>query len=221
MRKDIFKVIDHTLLRQDITAAELASHCAEAREFGFCSVVVQPLHVGTAAKLLEGSGVIAGTVVGFPFGEEHSEVKSYQARLAESLGAGEVDMVMAVSLAKQGKWEEVAADIRAVTSAVSVPVKVIIETSLLTAEEIKLACEACISGGAAFVKTSTGYFGQGATAENVALMKSVCGERIRIKAAGGVRSLADIEAMLNAGADRIGTSAGAKIARGGEAAGGY
>ena len=219
--KEYLKLIDHTLLRQDITEIDLQRHCEEAKKYGFYSVVVHPLHVKNAAELLKGSGVLVATVIGFPFGEELTRVKVFQAKCAVEEGAQEIDMVMAVSKAKQGDFKGVSADIAAVVSAVTVPVKVILETALLTKEEIVKACEACIAAKAAFAKTSTGYFGQGATVENVQLMKSVCKEFIKVKAAGGVRTLEDLQAMVNAGASRIGSSSGVKIAEGLIVSGGY
>lgn len=219
--KEYLKLIDHTLLKQDITQIDLQKHCEEAKKYGFYSVVVHPLHVKKAAELLKGSGVLTVTVIGFPFGEDLTRVKVYQAKCAVEEGAQEIDMVMAVSKAKEGDFEGVSADIAAVVSAVSVPVKVILETALLTQEEIVKACEACIVAKAAFAKTSTGYFGQGATVENVQLMKSVCKDKIKVKAAGGVRTLEDLQAMVSAGASRIGSSSGVKIAEGLKVSGGY
>ena len=210
---DILKIIDHTLLRQDITAEDLQRHCAEAAKYGFATVVVHPAQVARAAALLSRAAKVC-TVAGFPFGEDVTEIKASSARVSVGLGAQEIDMVMRISAAKQGDWQAVTADIAAVTAAAGVPVKVIIETALLTEREIIRAAQCCIEGGAAFVKTSTGYFGQGATVENVALLASVCGGKIKVKAAGGVRTLDDARAMINAGAQRIGTSAGVAIAGG-------
>ncbi len=204
--------IDHTLLRQDITSEDIVRLCREAEECGFYSVMIHPLHIAEAVRELTGSRVRIGTVIGFPFGETTSAVKAFEAEQAVRDGADEVDMVAAVSRIKEGRYREATEDIACVTGAVSVPVKVIVEASLLTPDELVQACKCCIEAGAAFVKTSTGYFGVGATAENIRLMKSVCGERIRIKAAGGIRDYESARALVEAGADRLGTSAGVAIA---------
>ncbi len=211
LMESIVKKIDHTLLRQDITSGDIERLCREAREYGFYSVMIHALHIPEAVRALAGSGVKIGTVVGFPFGETPSAVKAFEAKQAVLLGADEVDMVAAVSRIKEGLFDEVEEDIRQVVRAVPVPVKVIVEASLLTKEELVRACECCIAAGAAFVKTSTGYFGVGATVENIRLMKSVCGEKILIKAAGGIRDYASACALAEAGADRLGTSAGVAI----------
>lgn len=211
--ESVVKKIDHTLLKQDITSGDIERICREAREYGFYSVMIHALHIPEAVRALEGSDVKIGTVVGFPFGETPSAVKAFEAKHAVSLGADEVDMVAAISRIKEARFDEVEDDIRQVVRAVPVPVKVIVEASLLTEAELKRVCECCIAAGAAFVKTSTGYFGVGATVENIRLMKSVCGDRIRIKAAGGIRDYASARALVDAGADRLGTSAGVAIAQ--------
>lgn len=213
MIEKYLKLIDHTLLRQDATSEDVRRHCEEAREWGFYSVITQPYYIPYIKKLLEGSGVKCGAVIGFPFGTEFTSVKLFQARKAIEAGAEELDMVINMSAFKNKEYQICTDDIREIVKT-GLPVKVIIETSLLSKEEIVKACGLCIEAGAAFVKTSTGYFGGGATVEDVRLMKSACGDRIKIKAAGGIRTAKDLIDMVNAGADRIGTSGGVKIAKG-------
>jgi deoxyribose-phosphate aldolase len=163
--------------------------------------------------LLKGSGILAGSVIGFPFGCETTETKLFQAERALKSGAQEIDMVIGMPAFKNGRLKEAEEEIRQIAS-LGAPVKVIIETSLLTEEEIIAACKVCIGGGAAFVKTSTGFFGGGATVENIKLIKKTVGDKIKIKAAGGIRTIDDVIAMVESGADRIGTSGGVKIAEG-------
>lgn len=210
---NILKTIDHTLLKQNLEKGQLRQHCQEAIDYKFYSVMVHPLQVSAAKQFLKNSGVIVGTVISFPFGEDLSEIKAMQAELAIKDGAEEVDMVMAVSKAKEGDWEYVTDDIKKVKKACRGKIlKVIIETCFLTGEEIEKSCELCILAGADFVKTSTGFFSGGATVENIKIMKDICKDKIKIKASGGIRNLSDAKAMLNAGADRIGSSSGVKIA---------
>lgn len=216
---DLAHTIDHTLLKPDATEAELHKLCAEARQFGFASVCVNPTWVSLCARELAGSGVEVCTVIGFPLGANTSAVKAEEARVAVADGATEVDMVINIGALKSGYLAAVREDIHAVVQAV-VPracVKVILETALLTDEEKVEACTLAQDAGAHYVKTSTGFGGGGATAEDVQLMRRVVGASMGVKASGGVRDRAGAEAMIAAGANRIGASAGIKIVRGDEA----
>ena len=204
--------IDHTLLKQDATAAHFDQLCADARRFEFATVCVHPIWVKYCAERLKGSPVKVCTVVGFPLGTNATAAKAYETELALGEGAEEIDMVLNIGALKDGKLDVVRQDIEAVVKAAKGHiVKVIIETCLLTRDEKIAACEAVVAAGAHFVKTSTGFSTVGATVEDVKLMKSVVGNRCKVKAAGGVRSYADLMAMLEAGADRIGTSAGVAL----------
>ena len=204
--------IDHTLLKQDSTQAQLEKLCAEALQYSFATVCVQPIWVPLCAKLLKGSPVKVCTVIGFPLGANTSATKAFETSQALVDGAEEIDMVINIGALKDGKLDVVKHDIEAVVKAANGhTVKVIIETCLLTREEKITACEIVVAAGAHFVKTSTGFSTAGATVEDVKLMKSVVGNRCKVKAAGGVRSYADLMAMLDAGADRIGTSAGVAL----------
>lgn len=209
--------IDHTLLKTEATPAQIEKLCAEARQYGFASVCINSLFVPLAHKALQGSGVKTCTVVGFPLGASPTAVKVAETEIAIGAGASEIDMVMAVGLLKGGDYQAVLDDVRALaeTSHGSGAIlKVILEMGLLTRREKILACLLSQEAGADFVKTSTGFFAGGATVEDVELMRRVVGPTMGVKAAGGVRSLADARAMLNAGATRLGSSAGVKIAQG-------
>lgn len=211
---DIARYIDHTLLKPEATPAQIERLCAEAREYGFAAVCVNPLYVALAAQLLSGAETAVCTVVGFPLGATTTEVKVFEAKQAIQSGAREVDMVIAIGLLKAGDRDAVREDIRRVAEAchtANAVCKVIIETALLTEEEKAVASQLVVEAGADFVKTSTGFSTAGATVGDVALMKRTVGDRAKIKAAGGVRSLADAEAMIEAGADRIGTSGGVAL----------
>jgi len=211
----IAKYIDHTLLKPDATESQIAQLCGEAAEHGFKSVCVNPVWVRRAAELLRGSGVLVCTVVGFPLGATVRDIKALEARRAIRDGAKEIDMVINIGALKGGDDEAVFKDIRAVVDACDdgrALCKVIIETALLTDEEKVRACVAARRARADFVKTSTGFASGGATAADVALMARVVADaRMGVKASGGVRSLADLETMVGAGATRIGASAGIKI----------
>lgn len=217
--------IDHTLLKPEATAAQVTQLCAEARTHHFASVCVNPTQVELAARLLAGSGVATCTVVGFPLGANLPEVKAFEAAQALKLGASEIDMVINLGALKGGDFDLVARDIRAVVQACKTHqppalVKVILETCLLTEAEKVKACQLAQAAGADFVKTSTGFSAGGATVADVALMRHTVGPAMGVKASGGVRSRAEAEAMIAAGATRIGTSSGVKIVVGTEAAGG-
>lgn len=204
--------IDHTLLKQDATQAQIEKHCADALQFSFATVCVHPIWVPLCATLLRGSSVKVCTVVGFPFGTNTTVAKAFETVQALKDGAEEIDMVLNIGALKDGRLELVKHDIEAVVAAANGHiVKVILETCLLTREEKIAACETVVAAGAHYVKTSTGFSTAGATVEDVTLMKSVVGDRCKVKAAGGVRSYADVVAMLEAGAERIGTSAGVAL----------
>lgn len=217
------KLIDHTLLKADATKEQIVKLCKEAREYGFASVCVNPVWVETAAAELKGSDVKVCTVIGFPLGASTTAVKAAETKDAIHNGAEEVDMVLAIGLLKSGAYEKVESDIRAVTEIASnkAIVKVIIETSLLSEEEKKRACELSLSAGADFVKTSTGFSTGGATAQDVALMRKIVGNRAGVKASGGIRGLKDLQDMVEAGANRIGASSGVSIMNGESSTGGY
>ena len=206
-------LIDHTLLSPQATPEHIAHLCAEAREHGFCSVCVNPVHVPQARDALAGSAVKVCTVIGFPLGANTSACKAFEAAEAVRNGAAEVDMVMAIGLAKAGLWSQVQEDMASVVQAVPADtvVKVILETALLTDEEIRKACACAVAAGADFVKTSTGFACGGATVHAVALMRACVGEDVGVKASGGIRTPEDFAAMVAAGANRIGASAGIQL----------
>jgi deoxyribose-phosphate aldolase len=207
-------MIDHTLLKPDATPAMITQLCDEARKYHFASVCVNPTHVKLCAGLLHGSNVKVCTVIGFPLGANTSDVKAYEARNAIENGADEIDMVINIGALKAGNTELVGADIRAVVEAGHAGkalVKVIIETALLTDDEKVTACQLAKKAGADFVKTSTGFSGGGATVADIALMRKTVGPTMGVKASGGVHNHEEAEALVAAGATRIGASAGIKI----------
>ena len=207
-------VIDHTLLKPDATRVEIEQLCREAAEFHFATVCVNPSWVALAAARLRGAGVGVCSVVGFPLGATTAEVKNFETRRAIYDGATEIDMVINVGALKSGDLRTVERDIEAVTEPCrqcGVVSKVIIEAALLTDEEKITACTLSKAAGADFVKTSTGFGPGGATAADVALMRRVVGDEMGVKAAGGVRDLEGLKAMVAAGASRVGASAGVKI----------
>lgn len=210
------KLIDHTLLKAEATKEQIIQLCKEAKEYGFASVCVNPLWVKVAAEELKDSEVKVCTVIGFPLGASTIAVKVFETKDAIENGAEEVDMVLAIGQLKSAEDSEVEKDIRAVVEAANKKalVKVIIETSLLTDEEKVRACELAVRAGADFVKTSTGFGAKGATVEDVALMRNVVGDKTGVKASGGIRGLEDLQAMVAAGANRIGASSGVKIMKG-------
>jgi deoxyribose-phosphate aldolase len=207
-------MIDHTLLKPDASRGEIEKLCREAAEFHFATVCVNPVWVAAAAKLLRGSGVGVCSVVGFPLGAMTADVKNYETRRAIFDGATEIDMVINIGALKSGDLRTVERDIEAVVDPcrqAGVVSKVIIEAALLTDEEKITACTLSKAAGADFVKTSTGFASGGATAGDVALMRRVVGADMGVKAAGGVRDLEGLKAMVAAGASRVGASAGVKI----------
>ena len=204
--------IDHTLLKADATEAQITRLCEEAREHRFASVCVNPRWVALCAQLLAGSGVRVCTVIGFPLGASSSAIKAAETRQAVADGADELDMVISVGDLKAGNYEFVRTDIRGVVKAAEGrTVKVIIEACLLTDEEKSLACKLARAAGADFVKTSTGFSTGGATVADVKLMRAAVGPNFGVKAAGGIRTRQDALAMIEAGANRIGASAGIAI----------
>ena len=210
------KYIDHTLLKTDAQRADVTKLIEEAKAYHFASVCVSPIWVSYVSEALRDTGVKTCTVIGFPQGATPSAVKAFETKQAVADGADEVDMVIAVGRLKDGDDAYVKADIEAVVQAAGgkVLTKVIIETCLLTDEEKRRACLLAKEAGADFVKTSTGFAAGGATAADVKLMRESVGEAMGVKAAGGVRTRADAEAMLAAGATRLGTSSGVKIVEG-------
>jgi deoxyribose-phosphate aldolase len=211
---DIAEYIDHTLLKPEATEQQIRQLCAEAVEFGFASVCVNPTWASLAAQLLAGASPMVATVIGFPLGATLADVKAYETQRALEVGADEFDMVINIGALKSRDFRLVEQDIAGVVAAAQGrTVKVIIETALLTDEEKVEACVIAKAAGADFVKTSTGFASKGATAEDVALMRRVVGSDMGVKASGGIRSAQDAQAMIEAGATRIGASAGVKIVK--------
>ena len=222
--KNVASMIDHTLLKPEATPSDIKKLCGEAREYHFASVCINPVYVSLSSKLLRGSGVKVCTVIGFPLGANTTEVKLFEAEQAIDNGAEEVDMVVNIGHLKEGNYDYVENDIKQVVQTAhrkNALVKVIIEAALLTDKEKVVACLICKKAGADFVKTSTGFSKGGATVGDVALMKYVVGSKIGVKAAGGIRSKEDAEAMIASGADRIGASASVKIISGETVSGQY
>jgi deoxyribose-phosphate aldolase len=209
------RLIDHTLLKPEATDADVRTLCAEARQHCFASVCVSPVWVPLAAEVLAGAVPVVCTVVGFPHGAQRTPVKAFETDVAVRDGAAEIDMVLALGRLKSRRYEEVEADVGAVVEAASGrTVKVIIETALLTDEEKVIACVLAQNAGADFVKTSTGFAAHGAKPEDIALMRRVVGDRMGVKASGGIRSTEDAATMVEHGATRIGASASVAILKG-------
>jgi deoxyribose-phosphate aldolase len=212
---DIAPYIDHTLLKAEASRDEVLKLCSEARQYGFATVCVNSVHVATAARALAGSNVLPIAVVGFPLGAMLPGAKAFETREAIRCGAKEIDMVINIGALKSKDFALVLGDIQAVVDAAGrVPVKVILETSGLSSDEKIAGCVLSKAGGAAFVKTSTGFAGGGATAEDVALMRRLVGDDVGVKASGGVRNADDAMKMIQAGANRIGASASIAIVTG-------
>jgi deoxyribose-phosphate aldolase len=212
----IAELIDHTLLRPEATRPQIIRLCEEATRYRFNAVFVHPSYVAVAAALLRDTMVKVGTPIGFPQGATLTTVKRFEALEAVRLGAQELDMVLNIGALKSGCDEFVGSDICAVAEVAhdaGAILKVIFETCLLTREEKVRACELAVAAGADFVKTSTGLAGGGATVEDVKLMRSNVGPRVGVKASGGIRTAAEVQAMVDAGANRIGTSSGVAIVR--------
>ena len=217
MYKDIAKYIDHTMLSPDAGESDLKKLCSEAARYGFAAVCIHPVYVSAASKLLCSCETAVCSVIGFPFGAGTTAVKLYEAQRALSDGACEIDMVMAISHFKNGNYIEVEKDISSIVGAArikNVPVKVIIETSLLNKREKEEAAKIVISAGGAYVKTSTGFASGGAAVDDVKLLTGlVKGSGVKVKASGGIRTFSEAAAMISAGADRIGTSSGVAIVK--------
>ena len=213
-RKDIAGLIEHTLLRPDASYADIPPLCGEARQFGFHSVCVNPSFIRMAKELLRASNVKMTTVIGFPLGMTLTEVKVFEAMQARLLGADEIDIVINIGALKSGDWATVRKDISDVIMATKGIVhKTIIETCLLDDDEKKKVVEIALEAGSEFIKTSTGFGPRGAKVRDIRFIKDIVGDAAGIKAAGGIRTLRQVQSMLDAGATRIGTSAGVKILR--------
>lgn len=221
--KELANIIDHTLLKADATQAEIIKLCAEAKEFNFASVCVNPSMVKLASEELKGCDVDVCTVIGFPLGATTSEVKAFEVKNTIENGATEVDMVINIGKLKDRDLEYVKNDIKAVVEAAKgkALTKVIIETCLLTEEEKIIACKLSKKAGSDFVKTSTGFSTGGATVEDIKLMRETVGPEMGVKASGGVRSKKDALAMIENGATRIGASASISICEGTESNSNY
>jgi deoxyribose-phosphate aldolase len=206
------QLIDHTLVRPDATLSDLEGTCAEARKYGFTCVVVNSSYVARAKELLNGTLIKVCAVVGFPHGASTTTVKIVEAMESMKNGASELDIVANIGMIKSGKFDFVEIDIKNVLALTPQKVhKIIIETGLLTPEEITRTCQIAAAAGAEFVKTSTGFGTRGATVEDLLLMRKAIGSQCRIKASGGIKDLATLTTLVEAGAERIGTSAGAAI----------
>jgi deoxyribose-phosphate aldolase len=211
---NIAQLIDHTLLKPDARLEDIKQLCREATEHNFYSVCINPYWINTAKSLLKGSEVKICTVCDFPLGASLPQNNAFAVAKAIAAGAHEIDMVMNIGAALDGHWNFVEHEIHEVVSiANGRPVKVILETCLLNDDQIREACKTSVRAGAAFVKTSTGFSKAGATAEAVRLMRETVGPNIGVKASGGVRAAADAKAMIDAGANRIGSSAGVTIVK--------
>ena len=208
------KMIDHTVLKADTPLETVKRICDEAMEYGFASVCINPCHVAYCADYLKDSDVNVCTVIGFPLGANTSAVKAFETKDAIANGADEIDMVMNIGALKDKNYDLVRDDVKAVVEAANGKlVKVILETCLLTEDEIKKACELCVEAKADYVKTSTGFSTRGATIEDVRIMKEAVHGKAKVKAAGGVRTPEDMVKIVAAGADRIGTSAGCSLVK--------
>lgn len=208
------KMIDHTVLKADTPLETVKRICDEAMEYGFASVCINPCHVAYCVDYLKDSNVNVCTVIGFPLGANTSAVKAFETKDAIANGADEIDMVMNIGALKDKNYDLVRDDVKAVVEAANgTLVKVILETCLLTEDEIKKACELCVEAKADYVKTSTGFSTRGATIEDVRIMKEAVHGKAKVKAAGGVRTPEDMVKIVAAGADRIGTSAGCSLVK--------
>lgn len=211
---NIAKYIDHTLLKTTATKIDVEKHCKDAIEYGFYSVCVNPNYVKLVRELLKGSDLKTVSVIGFPFGESKTEVRVKEALLAVEDGAQELDTVICASRLVDGDFKYVYNDLKQIVDNSGVPLKVILETSNLTKEQIVDACKISVDAGVAFVKTSTGFFGAGASVENVKLMRATVGNSCGVKAAGGIRDYSFAKELIDAGANRIGASASIAIVNG-------
>ncbi len=209
---DLPLFIDHTLLRPDATISQIRRLCREALEYRFYGVCVNPCHILRAKEFLNGSTVKVSTVIGFPLGATSTESKIYEAMDAALKGADELDIVMNIGLARSGEWRLLERELRDIVIATEGLIhKIIIETGLLSDDEIRRATEAVMRSGAEFIKTSTGFSSRGVELKDLRIIKEVAGESLRIKAAGGIKSLKQAMEFIEAGAARIGTSSGVEI----------
>jgi deoxyribose-phosphate aldolase len=214
--QSVASIIDHTLLKPEATRTQVIQLCEEAVVYGFACAFVHQAWAGLAVSITRGTSVKVGVPVGFPQGMSFTSVKRFEAEESLRAGAAEVDMVLNIGALKSGDRDHVLADIKGVAAVAHDNggiLKVILETSLLSLDEKIVACQISMAAGADFVKTSTGFAGGGATVDDIALMRGVVGEKLGVKASGGVRSSADALSMIQAGANRIGTSAGVAIVR--------
>ncbi len=210
---NIASIIDHTILKPNTTKEEIEKVCTEAKEYNFASVCINPYYVKYAKKLLEDTNIKVASVIGFPLGSTTKEVKAFEASQAINNGADELDMVINIGALKDKEYEVLEEDIKAVVSVSKdkALVKVIIETCLLTDEEKVKACEIAKNSGADYVKTSTGFSTDGATIKDVRLMRNTVGDKMGVKASGGIRDINKAKEMIKAGATRIGASSSIKI----------
>jgi deoxyribose-phosphate aldolase len=221
-KSEVAGMIDHTILGAEVTKEAVKEKCREAEEYNFASVCSNPDQVALMAEELADSSVKVCTVIGFPLGVNSSRAKAAEAEIAAAEGADELDMVIKVGALKEGDYELVKNDIKAVVEAAGDKiVKVIIETCYLTDQQKVKACQLAKTAGADFVKTSTGFGSGGATLEDIALMRKTVGEKMGVKASGGIHSLAEAQAMIEAGATRIGASSGVQIIEGAEVSSDY
>lgn len=216
-KKQLAKMIDHTLLKPYATQEDIVRLCDEAKKYDFAAVCIHPTYVNLASELLRGSGVKVDTVIGFPLGANTLRAKAYEAEVAISEGAEELDMVINIGALKSGDFHLVRKDIVAVVKAAkkgNATLKVIIEACYLTDEEKVRVCQIILESGCEFVKTSTGFGDYGAKVEDVKLLRKIVGNQMGVKAAGGIRTYADALKMINAGASRLGASSGIRILEG-------
>lgn len=214
--ESVASIIDHTLLKPEATRQQVEGLCREAAHYRFACAFVHQIWAAAAVSILQGSGVKVGVPVGFPQGASFTAVKRFEALESLKIGAYDIDMVLNIGALKSGEHKAVEADIRGVAEIVhdfGGILKVILETSLLSLDEKIVACQLSVAAGADYVKTSTGFAGGGATVDDIALMRGVVGEKLGVKASGGVRSANDAMAMVKAGASRLGTSAGVSIVK--------
>jgi len=209
--EDLVKRIDHTNLKPWASEDSIIKTINEARTHKFRGVCIPPTYVATAKKMLENTGVKVITVVGFPLGYYHTEIKKKEAKIAEENGADEIDVVMNISAFKSGKYSDVLDDLKNVVNSVRIPVKVIIETSYLSKDEIIRACKIVEESGAFCVKTNTGFGSRGVSPEDIKIIKEMVGTRLKIKASGGIRTAEQAIQLIKLGADILGTSAGVAI----------
>jgi deoxyribose-phosphate aldolase len=214
MAGNLASYIDHTILKPDATEVQVLQLCDEARNYSFAAVCIPPCYVAASKERLAGTGVKVATVVGFPLGYNHPKVKFLETHQAIADGADEIDVVINISAFKSGKFSDVENELSELAKFCHLKdaeLKVIIETALLTEDEIIKACELCVNAGVDYVKTSTGFAAKGATVEHIELMRRVLPAHIKIKAAGGIRTFEDAQALIKAGADRLGCSASIQI----------